>query len=196
MIKNFVKGLLKENPIFVMMLGLCPALGVTTTAYNALGMGVATTIVLISSNVVISFLKNFIPEKVRIPCYIVIIASMVTVIQLYIKAYLPRLDAALGIFIPLIIVNCLILGRAEGFASKNSSLLSFFDGFGMGLGFTLGLLSIGICREFLGYGEIFGLKILPENVPSLFLFALPPGAFLVLGYLIAVFNKFYLKKGS
>lgn len=186
------KGLIKENPTFVLVLGMCPTLGTTTSAINGLGMGVATMAVLIMSNVVIAMIKNLIPDKVRIPAFIVVIASFVTVIEMLMQAYVPSLYAALGVFIPLIVVNCIILGRAEAFASKNGVLDSALDGVGIGLGFTLSLTVIGAVREILGSGSIFGLSLgISDYMPLVFVLA--PGAFLVLGFLMVLFNK-YLKK--
>ena len=184
-------GIVKDNPTFVLMLGMCPTLATTTSALNGLSMGLATMVVLICTNFVISLLKNLTPDKVRIPVFIVVIAAFVTVLQLVIKAFLPDIDKALGLFIPLIVVNCVILGRAEAFAAKNSPVASLFDGIGIGLGFTLGLTLLGIVRELLGAGSIFGFTLLPETY-NILLFILPPGAFITLGYLIAVVNK--LKK--
>ena len=181
------KGILKENPTFVLILGMCPTLGVTSTAINGMGMGVATMAVLILSNMAISLIKNFIPSKVRIPAFIVVIASFVTIIEMLMKAYIPALYASLGVFIPLIVVNCIILGRAEAFASKNGVLDSALDGVGIGLGFTLSLTAIGAAREILGSGAIFGVTFAPDVMPLLFILA--PGGFLVLGYLMVVFNK-------
>lgn len=186
------KGLIKENPTFVLVLGMCPTLGTTTSAINGLGMGVATMAVLIMSNIVIAMIKNLIPDKVRIPAFIVVIASFVTVIEMLMQAYVPSLYAALGVFIPLIVVNCIILGRAEAFASKNGVLDSALDGVGIGLGFTLSLTVIGAVREILGSGSIFGLSLgISDFMPLVFVLA--PGAFLVLGFLMVLFNK-YLKK--
>ena len=186
------KGLIKENPTFVLVLGMCPTLGTTTSAINGLGMGVATMAVLIMSNVVIAMIKNLIPDKVRIPAFIVVIASFVTVIEMLMQAYVPSLYAALGVFIPLIVVNCIILGRAEAFASKNGVLDSALDGVGIGLGFTLSLTVIGAVREMLGSGSVFGLSLgISDYMPLVFVLA--PGAFLVLGFLMVLFNK-YLKK--
>ena len=182
------KGIIKENPVLVLLLGLCPTLATTTSAINGIGMGVSTMAVLICSNIVISILKNVIPGKVRIPCYIVVIAGFVTIVQLLLKAYIPALDAALGLFIPLIVVNCIILGRAESFAAKNSPIASLFDGLGCVLGFTLGLTILGSAREILGAGSVFGITLLPETT-NILMFILPPGAFLTLGYIIAIFNK-------
>ena len=184
-------GIVKENPTFVLMLGMCPTLATTTSALNGLSMGLATMVVLICTNFVISLLKNLTPDKVRIPVFIVVSAAFVTVLQLVIKAFLPDVDKALGLFIPLIVVNCVILGRAEAFAAKNSPVASLFDGIGIGLGFTLGLTLLGIVRELLGAGSIFGFTLLPETY-NILLFILPPGAFITLGYLIAIVNK--LKK--
>ncbi len=187
-----LKGLIKENPTFVLVLGMCPTLGTTTSAINGLGMGVATMAVLIMSNAVIAMIKNLIPDKVRIPAFIVVIASFVTVIEMLMQAYVPSLYAALGVFIPLIVVNCIILGRAEAFASKNGVLDSALDGVGIGLGFTLSLTVIGAVREILGSGSIFGLSLgIGDYMPLVFVLA--PGAFLVLGFLMVLFNK-YLKK--
>lgn len=185
---NFTKGLLKENPVFALLLGMCPTLGVTTTAANGLGMGLATTFVLVMSNLVVSLVKKGIPDKVRIPAFIVIIASFVTVVELSMQAYLPSLFESLGLFIPLIVVNCIVLGRAEAFASKNKPLPSIIDGFGMGIGFSLALTLLGAARELLGSGMIFGLKLF-DNAYGMLVFVLAPGAFIVLGYLILIVNK-------
>ncbi len=185
----FLKGLLKENPVLVMFLGLCPTLGTTTSAINGLGMGLATLFVLTMSNLVISIFAKYIPDKVRIPSYIVIIASFVTITDLVIHAYAPDLYKELGLFIPLIVVNCIILGRAEAFASKNGVLDSVLDGLGMGLGFTLTLTILGGIREILGAGSIFGLNLHIFNGDGILVFVLAPGAFLVLGYMIAIANK-------
>ena len=185
------KGLIKENPTFVLLLGMCPTLGTTTSAVNGLGMGVATMFVLTLSNIVISLVKNVIPGKVRIPAFIVIIASFVTVVQLVMQAYTPGLYATLGVFIPLIVVNCIILGRAEAFASKNGVLDSAFDGIGIGLGFTCSLTLLGAVREMLGSGSIFGAKFIDGD--GILLFVLAPGAFLTLGYLLVIFNKLTAK---
>lgn len=175
--KNLTRGIVRENPTFVMLLGMCPTLGVTTSASNGLGMGLATLFVLMLSNLAISSVKSLIPDMVRIPCYIVIIASFVTVVDLLMSAYLPGLHAKLGIFIPLIVVNCIILGRAEAFASKNNLLQSLLDAVGMGLGFTLGLTSLGIVREILGSGSLFGWSFVGEGADTVLLFIMPPGAF-------------------
>ena len=189
---NIIKnGIVKDNPTFVLMLGMCPTLATTTSAINGLSMGLATMVVLICTNFVISLLKNLTPDKVRIPVFIVVIAAFVTILQLVIKAFLPDIDKALGLFIPLIVVNCIILGRAEAFAAKNSPVASLFDGIGIGVGFTLALTLLGILRELLGAGSIFGFTLLPETY-NILLFILPPGAFITLGYLIAIVNK--LKK--
>jgi electron transport complex protein RnfE len=185
--KNFSKGLLKENAVFALFLGLCPTLGVTTSAVNGLGMGLATTFVLVMSNIVVSLVKNQIPDKVRIPAFIVIIATFVTVVELVMKAYIPSLFDALGLFIPLIVVNCLVLGRAEAYASKNNVVSSIIDGLGMGIGFAIALTTLGAVREILGSGSIFGLSFLKGD--GMLLFVLPPGAFLALGYLIVLANK-------
>ena len=192
-IKNLTRGIIKENPIFVLLLGMCPTLGVTTSGTNGLGMGLATMFVLVLSNCFISVLKNVIPDKVRIPAFIVIIASFVTIVQLLMEAYVPFLYEQLGLYIPLIVVNCIILGRAEAFASKNGFVDSLFDGIGMGLGFTLALTLLGLIRELLGAGTVFGFNlfsIIGVQEPKMMLvFILPPGAFLVLAYLIAVIRK-------
>ncbi|RLD63023.1 MAG: electron transport complex subunit RsxE [Bacteroidetes bacterium] len=187
--KNFIKGFIKENPVFVLLLGMCPTLGVTSSAINGLGMGLATTFVLVMSNIVIALIKGFIPDKVRIPSFIVVIASFVTIVQMVLQAYLPALYAQLGLFIPLIVVNCIILGRAEAFASKNGVWPSLIDGLGMGLGFAFALTILGSVREMLGAGAIFNYKFIPANSDGILLFILAPGAFIVLGYLIAIINK-------
>lgn len=186
--KNFTKGIIKENPIFVLVLGMCPTLGVTSSAINGLGMGLATTFVLMMSNIVISLVKDVIPEKVRIPSFIVIIAAFVTVVQLAMQAYVPSLYKSLGLFIPLIVVNCIVLGRAEAFASKNNIVSSAIDGLGIGLGFTFALVLLGSIREILGSGKLFNFTIYSENYVTL-IFVLAPGAFIVLGYLIALINR-------
>jgi len=185
---NFSKGFLRENPTFVLLLGMCPTLGVTSSAINGLGMGLATAFVLIMANMAISMVKNVIPEKVRIPSFIVIIAAFVTVVELLMQAYLPALFKSLGLFIPLIVVNCIVLGRAEAFASKNDVLSSAIDGASMGLGFSMSLTILGAIREFLGGGTMFGIHVFPEDYGML-LFVLAPGAFIALGYLIAIINK-------
>lgn len=192
--KNFTKGIIKDNPVFVMLLGMCPTLGVTTSAINGLGMGLATLFVLVLSNFVVSNVKNVIPDKVRIPCFIVIIASFVTIVDLSMAAYLQPLHEKLGLFIPLIVVNCVILGRAEAFAAKNKPLASIIDGLGMGVGFTLALTMLGATREVLGSGSIFDYKFVAQDARTMLLFVMPPGAFIALGYLVAVMNKF--RKGA
>lgn len=189
--KVLMNGIVKENPTFVLLLGMCPTLGTTSSAMNGMGMGLATAFVLICSNVVISAIKNLIPDMVRIPAFVVVIASFVTLLQMIMQAYVPGLYAKLGLFIPLIVVNCILLGRAEAFAAKNGPLASMFDGLGMGLGFTVGLTLLGAVRELLGTGKIFGLTIMPEDYGML-VFVLAPGAFIALGYLIAIVNR--LKK--
>jgi Na+-translocating ferredoxin:NAD+ oxidoreductase subunit E len=186
-LQNFTKGFIKENPILVLVLGTCPTLATTSSALNGMGMGLATTFVLIGSNVVISLLAPVIPDKVRIPAFIVVIASFVTVVDLLMQAYVPSLYQTLGIFIPLIVVNCIVLGRAEAFASKNTVLSSFIDGIGMGLGFTLALGILGSFREVAGSGSIFGFKFIKGD--GILVFILAPGAFIALGYLIALVNR-------
>ncbi len=188
-LENFNKGFFKENPVFVLLLGMCPMLGVTSSAINGLGMGLATTFVLIMSNIVVSLIKNFIPDKVRIPSFIVIIASFVTIVDLVMAGYLPALHEQLGLFIPLIVVNCLVLGRAEAFASKKNFLSSFVDGVGMGLGFSMALTMLGGIREILGSGAIFDYKFVSEDASTFLLFVMPPGAFIALAYLIAFINR-------
>ena len=191
-LKVLASGIIKNNPTFVLVLGMCPTLGTTTSAENGFGMGVATMAVLILSNLVISLIKNLIPDKVRIPAFIVVIASFVTIISMLMQAYVPALYASLGVFIPLIVVNCIILGRAEAFASKNGPVASSFDGIGNGLGFTLSLTLGGAVRAVVGSGAIFGYSFgITDYMPLVFVLA--PGAFIVLGYLMALFNKF-LKK--
>ena len=184
-----MNGIVKENPTFVLLLGMCPTLGTTSSAINGMGMGLATMFVLICSNVVISLIKNLVPDMVRIPIFVVVIASFVTLLQMVMQAYVPGLYATLGLFIPLIVVNCILLGRAEAFAAKNNPLASFFDGLGMG--FTIALTLLGGVREFLGTGKLFNIAIMPEDYGML-IFVLAPGAFIVLGYLIAIVNR--LKK--
>ena len=182
-------GLVKENPTFVLMLGMCPTLAVTTLAVNGIGMGLTTTVILALSNVMISALRKVIPDGVRMPAYIVIVASFVTIVQFLLQAYLPNLYDSLGIYIPLIVVNCIILGRAEAYASKNPVIPSFFDGLGMGLGFTVGLTAIGIVRELIGSGKIFGFQVMPSAYEPVTIFILAPGAFLVLTLLVALQNR-------
>lgn len=190
-LKILMNGLFKENPTFVLILGMCPTLATTSSAENGFGMGLATLFVLVGSNVAISLLKNIIPDQVRIPAYVVVIATFVSIIQMLMEAYVPALYESLGIFIPLIVVNCIVLGRAEAFASKNTVFSSTLDGLGMGLGFTFALTLLGIVRELLGTGKVFGFVVFPENYGML-IFVLAPGAFIALGYLIAIMNK--LKK--
>jgi len=187
--KIFANGLIKENPIFVLTLGMCPTLATTTSAINGMCMGLATLFVLFGSNIVVSMLKKIIPDKVRIPAYVVVIATFVSVVEMLIHAYFPALYESLGIFIPLIVVNCIVLGRAEAFAAKNSIFKSALDGFGMGLGFTFALTLLGVARELLGTGKAFGFVVFPDQYGAL-IFVLAPGAFIVLGYLIVVMNKF------
>lgn len=189
--KVLMNGIVKENPTFVLLLGMCPTLGTTSSAINGMGMGLATLFVLVCSNVVISLIKRLVPDMVRIPIFIVVIASFVTLLQMVMQAYVPALYATLGLFIPLIVVNCILLGRAEAFAAKNNAVASFFDGLGMGLGFTIALTLLGGVREFLGTGKLFNITIMPEDYGML-IFVLAPGAFIVLGYLIAIVNR--LKK--
>ncbi|WP_436414428.1 RnfABCDGE type electron transport complex subunit E [Petrimonas sp.] len=191
-LKVIVNGIIKENPIFVLLLGMCPTLATTSSAVNGMSMGLATMFVLIMSNTVISLLKNLIPDMVRIPAFIVVIATFVTIVEMMMKAYVPALADSLGIFIPLIVVNCIVLGRAEAFASKNKVFASILDGFGIGLGFTFALTLLGAVRELLGTGKIFSVSIYPENFGSL-VFVLAPGAFIVLGFLIATFNQLVKK---
>ena len=198
--ERLINGIIKENPTFVMMLGMCPTLAVTSSAINGLGMGLSTTVVLILSNMLISALRKIIPDKVRIPAFIVIVASFVTIVQLLLQAYIPFLYSALGVYIPLIVVNCIILGRAEAYASKNKPIPSLFDGIGMGLGFTLSITCIGAVRELIGAGTIFGKQILPladaaagkMGYEPVTIFILAPGAFFVLAFLSAIQNKFKL----
>ena len=190
-LERLYNGIIKENPTFVLMLGMCPTLAVTTSAKNGFGMGMTTMVILALSNLMISMLRKMIPDSVRMPAYIVIVASFVTMVQLLLQGFIPALYDALGIYIPLIVVNCIILGRAESYASKNGPVSSIFDGIGMGLGFTIALTLLGAVREFLGTGKIFDLTILPEEYGML-IFVLAPGAFIALGYLIAIINS--LKK--
>ena len=187
--KIITNGIIKENPTFVLLLGMCPTLATTTSSINGMSMGLATMFVLICSNIVVSLIKSLTPDKVRIPVFVVVIASFVTILQMCLKAYLPEINKSLGLFIPLIVVNCIILGRAEAFACKNGPVASLCDGIGIGLGFTLGLTLLGTVREFFGAGSIFGFTLLPETY-NVLLFILPPGAFISLGYLIAIVNKF------
>ncbi|MDR2119504.1 MAG: electron transport complex subunit E [Tannerella sp.] len=187
-IKILLNGLIKENPTFVLLLGMCPTLGTTSSALNGLSMGLATTFVLLCSNMAISLLKNLIPDKVRIPAYIIVIATFVTVVEMVMQAYIPALFNSLGLFIPLIVVNCIVLGRAETFAAKNNVFKSMLDGLGIGLGFTSALTLLGVVRELLGTGKVFGFAFYPESF-GILIAVLAPGAFIILGYMIALFNK-------
>lgn len=192
--KELTKGIIKQNPVLVLLLGTCPTLAVTTAASNAIGMGVAATIVLVCSNAVISLLRKFIPDTVRIPAYITVIAGFVTLVQMLVKAYAPSIDQSLGIYLPLIVVNCIILGRAEAFASKNKLIPSILDGLGMGIGFTAAMLCMGIIRELLGTGTVFGYGVMPDSFTPILVFVLPAGGFFVFGMLIAIANKLKNKK--
>ena len=194
--KVFKNGIIDDNPTFVQVIGMCPTLAVTSSAINGIGMGLSTAVVLTCSNLVISLLRKVIPDKIRIPAFIVVIATFVTIVQMALKAYVPALDAALGLYIPLIVVNCIILARAESFASKNGPAASAVDGIGMGIGFTIALTVIGAVRELLGAGSIFGLSLFGASYQPALLFILPPGAFLTLGFLMALFNKVVKKKVS
>lgn len=187
--ERLYNGIVKENPTFVLMLGMCPTLAVTTSAINGVGMGLSTTVVLVLSNMLISMLRKIIPDSVRMPAFIVVVASFVTMVQFLLEGFVPSLYAALGLYIPLIVVNCIILGRAESYASKNPVLPSVFDGIGMGLGFTIGLTCIGIVRELIGAGSVFGVQIMPDAYEPVTIFILAPGAFLVLSGLVALQNK-------
>ena len=198
-LERLYNGLIKENPTFVLMLGMCPTLAVTTSAMNGLGMGLTTTVVLVMSNMLISLLRKLIPDSVRMPAFIVVVASFVTIVQFLLEGFIPSLYESLGLYIPLIVVNCIILGRAESYASKNPVLPSVFDGIGMGLGFTVGLTSIGIVRELLGAGQIFGMQVMPKAYEPATIFILAPGAFFVLAGLTAIQNKVKMeaaKKGK
>lgn len=195
-LERIYNGIVKENPIFIMMLGMCPTLAVTTSASNGVGMGLSTLAVLVLSNLVISLVRKLIPDQVRLPAYIVIVASLVTVVQLLIQAFIPALYSALGIYIPLIVVNCIILGRAEAFASKNPPLLSVFDGLGMGLGFTVALALIGALRELFGVGTLFGYQIMPAAYEPVAILIKAPGAFLVLALIVAVMNAMSIKTAA
>lgn len=188
-VNNFTKGFFRENPILVLLLGACPTLAVTSSAVNGLGMGLATTFVLFMSNIFISMVKDFVPDKVRIPAFVVVIASFVTMVDLLMQAYTPALSKQLGIFIPLIVVNCIVLGRAEAFAAKNNIFSSMIDGLGMGLGFAMALMVLGGIREILGAGSIFGYKFIAENADGVLTFILAPGAFITLGFLIAILKR-------
>ena len=187
--KIILNGIIKENPTFVLLLGMCPTLATTTSAMNGMMMGLATMVVLIFSNLVISSIRNYVPDMVHIPVYIVVIATLVTIVQMCLAAYLPDVNKSLGLFIPLIVVNCIILGRAEAFASKNNAVASICDGLGIGLGFTLALTLLGICIELLGNGTVFDVRLISEEYGML-MFILPPGAFMTLGFLIAIKNRF------
>ncbi|MDO4455030.1 MAG: electron transport complex subunit E [Eubacteriales bacterium] len=191
--ERLYNGIIKENPTFVLMLGMCPTLAVTTSAMNGLGMGLTTMVILAMSNMMISMLRKIIPDGVRMPAFIVVVASFVTIVQFLLQAYLPFLYDSLGIYIPLIVVNCIILGRAEAYASKNPPVASLFDGIGMGLGFTVGLTSIGLVRELIGAGTVFGAQIMPSSYEPVTIFILAPGAFLVLSMLTAAQNKIKMK---
>ena len=193
-VKLIKNGIINENPTFVQVIGMCPTLAVTSSAINGIGMGLAATAVLICSNIFISLLRKIIPDTVRIPCFIVVIATFVTIIEFLLKAYVPSLYASLGLFIPLIVVNCLILARAEAFASKNGPVAAAFDGIGMGLGFTIALGCIGLVREFIGNGSLFDMTVLPEAFPRTLLFVMAPGAFFTLACLMALLNHFRNKK--
>lgn len=190
------RGLIKENPVFVLLLGLCPTLGTSTSAINGMAMGLATTAVLVFSNMLISAVKNIIPDKVRIPAYIMIIATLVTIVEMFMKAYLPALYAVLGLFIPLIVVNCIVLGRAESFASKNAIIPSVLDGIGSGLGFTLALTVLGSIREVLGNGSLFDVVVMPASFTPALIFILAPGAFITIGFIIATQNYLNAKKAK
>lgn len=195
-LERLTNGLFKENPTLVLMLGMCPTLAVTTSAINGVGMGLSTAVVLVASNIIIAALRKFIPSTVRMPYFIVVVASMVTIVQLLLQAYLPSINEALGIYIPLIVVNCIIFGRVEAYAAKNKVGLSLFDGIGMGLGFTIALLLIGSFRELLGAGTIFNFRVMPESYEPIAMFIKPPGAFLVLAVLTALQNKFKLPSAT
>lgn len=195
-VERLYNGIIKENPTLVLMLGMCPTLAVTTSAFNGLGMGLSTTAVLIMSNMMISALRKIIPDKVRMPAFIVVVASFVTIVQLLIQGYLPSLNESLGIYIPLIVVNCIILGRAEAYASKNPVLPSIFDGIGMGLGFTCSLTVIGLIRELIGAGTVFGFRVMPAAYEPFAIFVMAPGAFFVLAVLTAIQNKLKLKSAT
>ena len=194
--ERIYNGVIKENPCIILMLGMCPTLAVTTSATNGLGMGLSTLAVLIFSNLIISIMRNIIPDQVRLPAYIVIVASLVTVVDLLLQAYVPSLYSSLGIFIPLIVVNCIILGRAEAYANKVKPALAFMDGVGMGLGFTIALTIIGIARELLGAGSVFGFQLIPESIPTISIFVKAPGAFLVMAILVAILNFFNIKTAA
>ena len=189
-LKLLYNGIVKENPSLILMLGMCPTLAVTKSASNGLGMGLSTMAVLVFANLLISLLRKIIPDAVRLPAFIVVVASLVTVVEMVTQAYLPALYESLGLYIPLIVVNCIILGRAEAFASKNGTVASIFDGIGMGLGFTIALVILGFLREFIGAGTAFGVQVLPESYPGVGIFTSAPGAFMVMAFVVAVMNKF------
>ena len=195
-VERLYNGVWKENPTTVLMLGMCPTLAVTTSGMNAIGMGISTLAVLIFSNLIISLCRNVIPDEVRLPAYIVIAASLVTVVDLIMQAYTPGMYSSLGVYIPLIVVNCIILGRAEAYASKSEPLLALMDGIGMGLGFTIALVIIGSVRELIGAGTLFGAKLFPEAVPPIAIFVRAPGAFLIIGFLIAIINALNFKTAA
>lgn len=194
--ERIYNGVIKENPAFILMLGMCPTLAVTTSASNGLGMGLSTLAVLIFSNLIISLMRKIIPDQVRLPAYIVIVASLVTVVDLILQAYVPALYSSLGIFIPLIVVNCIILGRAEAYANKVGPALALFDGVGMGLGFTISLTIIGCVRELIGTGSLFGVQILPSSVEPISIFVKAPGAFIVLCFLVAIMNAAHIQTAA
>ena len=194
--ERLYNGIIKENPTFVMMLGMCPTLAVTTSAINGVGMGLSTTVVLVFSNLIISALRKIIPDSVRVPAFIVIVASLVTIVEFLMNGYLPALSSSLGVYIPLIVVNCIILGRAEAYASKNPVMPSIFDGIGMGLGFTVGLTAIAMVRELIGKGSVFGIAVMPKGYTPISIFVLQPGAFFVLAILVAVINTVRVNKGK
>ncbi len=194
--ERIYNGIIKENPCIILMLGMCPTLAVTTSAINGLGMGLSTLAVLVFSNIIISMMRNIIPDQVRLPAYIVIVATLVTIVDLSLQAYVPSLYTALGIYIPLIVVNCIILGRAEAYANKVPPALAAFDGIGMGLGFTLALTAIGIVRELLGAGSVFGFALLPESFEPIAIFVKAPGAFLVMAILVAVLNALHISNAA
>lgn len=195
-VERLYNGIIKENPTFVMMIGMCPTLAVTTSAFNGIGMGLTTTVILTVSNMMISMLRKIIPDGVRMPAYIGVVASFVTIVEFFLKAFLPALNSALGIYIPLIVVNCIILGRAEAYAGKNPVVPSIFDGIGMGLGFTMGLFCIGAVREVIGTGELLGFQLLPDAYEPVNIFIMAPGAFFVLALLVALQNKIKNRAGS
>jgi electron transport complex protein RnfE len=192
--QEFLKGIIKENPTFVLVLGLCPTLAVSVSVANGIGMGIAATFVLLGSNIIIAMIKNFIPDRIRIPCFIVVIATFVTIVEMTMKAYSPALNRALGIYVPLIVVNCIVLGRAEAYAQKSSVINSFFDGLGMGVGFTLALMLISGIREFLGAGQLLGQTLIKGFAPA-FIFGMPSVALLVIGLLLGFFNVVKDRKG-